>query len=521
MAKVYYHKFLAVLAVLGVLVGLAGRCLILGISFEYDEIFTAISANPAVSFPYIWTHYLMVDVHPPLYNFLLWVYNHVVPYGPEWVLRWPSWIFSVTALFLSWKLFPRYLGKTAQWLFVLLLSCNFYMLLYAQHARVYSWLVCLSVPFTFLYLQIARRSFKGRSVPREWWIWYGVFAVLLCWSHYFGALLYGLFSVVLFVLAWKYKRPLRVFTLVPLLVLICFLPWLVPNLLYNLSEHRFTGNWWGNQTPLSWHLVRLWVEFFFTSLKAFYVLIGIGVLGIIYSILRMRKTGVWPYRREIVLLFVPMAAAGIFVLAVSFKIFWLLWRYFMPFVPSLYLLVALVIAPICKRYKEMFLVFLCFVGLSYQFFLKARPFFWQDHFFPARAAMEIYKGAFPEKDLYVVALEAFPPQSMTPMYAFYPQTYFGMKQSVYELFHLPQQEREELLAQRAQALLWMPNCYPLKIDRLAQSWQRSVHIFGNFKNTCFLLVADDLEQPIDRVQLADYAYRFNKYMQLRTRVPNN
>ena len=56
MAKVYYHKFLAVLAVLGVLVGLAGRCLILGISFEYDEIFTAISANPAVSFPYIWTH---------------------------------------------------------------------------------------------------------------------------------------------------------------------------------------------------------------------------------------------------------------------------------------------------------------------------------------------------------------------------------------------------------------------------------------------------------------------------------
>ncbi len=506
------RKVFPMLASLAVLTGLVCRCLILGISFEYDEIFTAVSSNPALSFPYIWTHYLMVDVHPPLYNFLIWLYNHAVTYGPEWMLRWPSWIFNVTAVFLGWQLFPRYLGKTARWLFVLLLSCNFYMLLYAQHARAYSWLVCLAVPFTFLYLQIARCNYKQRPVPREWWIWYGVFAVLLCWSHYFGAFLYGLFSLVLLVSAWRYKRPLRWFIGVPAVVMVCFLPWIVPNFLYNVSQQRFAGNWWGNQTEISWHLAKLWVEFFFTSFKSFYIISALGILGAGYSAWRMRRSRVWPYGREICLLWLPMTVAGLVVVGISFKIFWLLWRYFMPFLPSLYLWVALVLAPLCKRYKVMLLVFLCFVGMSYYTFIKARKPFVEDVFFPARGAMEIYKDAFSDKDLYVAALEAFPVQSVQAMYAFYPHIYFHNKRKVYELFSMDSAQREELLKNQQQALLWMPKCNTDKLNRLTQRWGREVRVFAKYYDTCFIMAAESDSRGVNEGRLLEYQYRFRHYM---------
>ena len=186
-------KIWIALGTLGILVGIVCRAVLLNISFEYDEIFTAITSNPALPFSYSWKHYLLADVHPPLHNMILWLYNHVVPYGPEWILRFPSFILSLMGLFLAWRLFPRYLGRTTRWLFVLLLSCNFYLLLYAQHARAYSLMLCVAIVLTFLYLHIAQCLHFKKAVPAEWWVWYGICSLLLCWSHYFGALLFGLF----------------------------------------------------------------------------------------------------------------------------------------------------------------------------------------------------------------------------------------------------------------------------------------------------------------------------------------
>lgn len=516
MIQLTMKKIFVWLSAVGVAIGIACRFIIFNISFEYDEIFTAVTSNPAVPFSYIWKNYLLVDVHPPLHNILLWVYNHWVPYGPEWALRWPSLILSVTSLFLAWKLFPRYLGKTARWIFVLLLSCNFYLLLYAQHARAYSLLICLAVVLTYLYLQIARCLCHKHTVSREIWVWYGICSLLLCWSHYFGALLFGLFSVILFFIAWNHKQPLRYCIAVPLLVLAGFLPWLIPNLLENLSQHRFSGNWWGNQA-LSWHLVKLWVEFFFSSVKAFYVLLSIGALGIIYTWYRQRKLKVWLFSREIILVFLPMAAAGLFALAMSVKIFWLLWRYFIPFVPCLYLFVTLIIAPVCKRYRVIGLAFLCFVALSFQAFIRMRNFFQEGIAFPVRSAMEIYKQGFADKALYTVALEAFPPNSMQPMYAFYPQIYFGVKQPVYELFHMNPTQRDQLLEQADQALLWMPNCDPKKMKKLAQTFQRNISIFARFSNVCFLLPAQQDRRTFNENQRSEYLHRFEKARHMLTR----
>ena len=504
-------KLLFILGLLGILAGLVCRAILLNISFEYDEIFTAVTANPTLPLSYIWNHYLMVDVHPPLHNLLLWIYNHGVPYGPEWILRLPSLILSFLGLFLAWKLFPRRLLHITRWIFVLLLSCNFYLLLYAQHARAYSLILCLAIGLTFLYVNMTHYIRHKKIIPTKWWIWYAICSLLLCWSHYFGTLLFGLFSVILFVYAWKNKQPLKFFIAVPLLVLIAFLPWLIPNMLQNLSQHRFAGNWWGNSRVMEWHLVILWIEFFFSSLKAFYVLTGIGIFGLIYSFVRFRHRKIWPFNRTILFIFIPMAAAGTFALLVSLKIFWLLWRYFIPFVPCLYLFVALIIAPLCKRYRTAALVFLCFVGLSFQTFVRLYPHFHNGRFFPARAAMEVYQEAFADKELYVVALEAFPVESMQPMYSFYPNHYLHVEQPVYELFHMNPAQRDKLLAREGKFIMWMPNCDPKKMQRLAQTFQRNMSIFAHFYSTCFIIPAGSDHRTVNPLLQTEYNTRMQQY----------
>jgi hypothetical protein len=502
-------KIWIALGTLGILVGIVCRAVLLNISFEYDEIFTAITSNPALPFSYSWKHYLLADVHPPLHNMILWLYNHVVPYGPEWILRFPSFILSLMGLFLAWRLFPRYLGRTARWLFVLLLSCNFYLLLYAQHARAYSLMLCVAIVLTFLYLHIAQCLHFKKAVPAEWWVWYGICSLLLCWSHYFGALLFGLFSVILFIYAWKNKQPLRMFILIPSVVFVCFLPWIVPNLLQNLSQHRFAGNWWANR-PLTWDLVWLWIEFFFSSRKAFYVLVALAAGSVFYSALRLKRRP-WPYSRELLLLFIPMAAAGTFALVMSLKIFWLLWRYFIPFVPCLYLFVALILVPLIKRYRVLGLVFLCFVGMSFYAFTKYYRYFQDGRIFTARESMRAYQGAFADKDLYVVALEAFPVPSMQPMYAFYPNHYFHGNKEVYEVFHMDPSQREELMEREGEFVMWMPNCDPGKMQRLVQTFQRNMRIFIHLYNTCFILPAGHDRRTINASILQEYNQRYENY----------
>ncbi len=498
-------RIILVCSLLGLVAGLFFRFFLIHISFEYDELFTAVTSNPMVAFPQLWTTYLMIDVHPPLHNFILWLWNHVMPYGPEWSLRLPSLILALGALVQAWVLFPRYLGKTARWLFLLLLSANFYLILYAQHARAYSLIVCAAVPFTFLYIKLARRLIKHCPIATKYWCLYGALAAILCWSHYFGALCFGLFSMMLGCLAWYHKRPLKPLIYTSGLVLGCFLPWMIPNLIENLGQHRFGGNWWGNR-ELEWSLVNLWIEFFFSSLKGFWALLAAVLAGTFVGWRLYRKQRTWPYGVELALLIIPMMCAGVFALVMSVKIFWLIWRYFMPFVPSLYLTTALLMAPLLHKYKGAFLLVVIFLFFSFKTTWQLSQLLRKGVFFPVRTAMELYKEAFPDKELFVIAMEAFPPVSMTPMYGFYPHYYFKMDNPVTEIFQLPNPQLQAILDRQQDGVFWMPNCSPQKMERIMLRTGREAKIFARHENTCYLLFSDG--KGIDSKQATAYVERF-------------
>ena len=496
--RYFCQKILHWICAACILTGIAARFLFLDISYEYDELFTAVTSNPALSFGWVWTNWLMPDVHPPLHNFLLYIYNHFVSYGPEIWLRLPSVLFGLGALAYAWLAFPKRFGKTVRLVFMGLLSCQMYGIFYAQHARAYALMLLLSVPLTFLFLNMSHATAKGKDISRRQWAAYAVLSLLLCWSHYFGALLFGAFSVLLLAQAVIYKRCIGVFLLVPAAVFVLFLPWLLPNLWANISLQRFDGAWWANEISNQSILPGLTI-FFFSSFGGYVLLMGLVVTGLLLALRAYKRTGHFARGREILLLLSAFAIGILVVAVLNFKIYLFFGRYFMPFIPCVYLSFALITAPLVRRYilgmalLDAFLLnslFLCFVLYIVTHFTG---------FVSARISVQAYKDMAPDKELFVVAMEAFPPSSMNAMYAFYPNQVFKMGTTVTELYNIEPALREAALARRDKAVIWMPNCTAAKLGRLSQEWGRAIGVAGKAGTSCFLELTDKgvLTPPAD------------------------
>lgn len=483
------RKFLWFLCAVCILAGIAARFLFLDISYEYDEIFTAVSSNPSLSFSWILTNWLLPDVHPPLHNFLLYIYNHFVPYGPEIWLRLPSVIFGFAALGWAWFGFPMRFGKTARGLFFAMMSCQMYGVFYTQYARAYALVLFLSVPLTFLFLNISHAVIKNHKITLRQWLAYGVLSLLLCWSHYFGALLFGVFSVLLFAEAFLYKRRLMPFIAVPALVFVLFLPWLGPNLWENIFLQRFNGTWWAGKVPPI-HIMPELIVFFFSSFWSHFILMILLLAGLWVGMKQYRRNNCFAYGRDIVLLtFVLLFALGIVGL-LYIKIYLFFGRYFMPFVPSVYLLCVLIMAPVIRRYIGALALFVAAMAINLGMIGVMFGVMHFTGFLSARPSAQMYRTLWPDKELFVIALEAFPPTSMNAMYGFYPNEVWHMNARVTELYHLDEAAREKELAEREKAVILMPNCTSSRLNRLSKEWERAIAVEMQEGNSCFLKLTD-------------------------------
>ncbi len=462
------------------------RFTLYSVSFEYDEIFTAITTDPARQLSWIWSHWLVPDVHPPLYNVLLWVYNHFAPYGPELWLRLPSMFFGVGALVCGWLMFPPRFGKTARLIFVAMLACNQYMILYAQHARAYSLMLLLSIPLTFWFLDISRQIWHKKQISSKLWGKYAIFAFLLMWTHYFGALLAGIFYILLFLQAWYYKQNLKMFIWLPVITGALFLPWIVPNLLAQLQIDRFLGdNWWANRDS-SWYMIISSLHFFFfSSFEIVLMVLVVGASGIM--IIRRHKKGFHcPFKREMLLLgivvFAVLALAGL----ISLKIFFFIGRYFTEILPALYLLLSLLIARFVHMnnlYRLLLLV--AFITALHSFSLQLKV-LRRPTTFPARLVSELYRDFYRGREVMVIAIESFPPSAMADLYGYYINKIYKLNVPVTELVHLSQQEREKAFARMDKAFICMPKCQEWKLKQISENWHKEVHLRGIVGSSCLI-----------------------------------
>lgn len=462
------------------------RFVLFDMAYEYDELFTAITADPSLSLKWIYLNWLIVDVHPPLYNILMWCYTHFCSYGPELWLRLPSLIFGMGALFCSWYFFPKHFGKSSRLLFTAWIGCNTYMILYSQQARSYSLVLLLSVCLTFCFLNMVRTIFQKKPISLGQWGIFAGLALMLEWCHYFGTLLVGVFCAFLFVFALKNKQKLKFFIMIPLGLGIACLPWLIPNFLMQLKFQRLGGNWWANTYSLS-DAPAVFLRIFFYS---FWGKCWGGILffvGLIGRILRYKRTGSWgPYFREITVLGGVLAVVFCVTFAISFKTYMFVGRYFTVVLPAGYLLLILLWKPLYDKYLLMKLACVVVLSLELLSFVSLYKVLKEPNVISSRIVSQFYRDYLKNREIMVVAMEAFPPSAMPAMYGFYVNKVYGLNVRITELFSLSEQERDKYLKKQDKAFVYMPNCSEEKLYSISRLWNRQVEIYMRLGETCIL-----------------------------------
>jgi mannosyltransferase len=200
-------------------IGLALRLAFLGRqSLWYDEAFSLAVAR--ADWPVFWAALLSDGVHPPGYYFLLRA--SLVLFGSsEFALRFPSALAGTLGIALIYQL-GRALGNR-RWGLVagMLLALNPFALWYAQEARMYSFLLCLTIGGGYAFWKLVTHPTLGR------WLWLALISALSFCVHYF-AFVFSLAQFVYLVVRLRQThRVLRWWVAAQVAAFLPFIPWAI------------------------------------------------------------------------------------------------------------------------------------------------------------------------------------------------------------------------------------------------------------------------------------------------------
>lgn len=156
-------------------------------SFWLDEIFSVVAASESVS--NMFTRWILIDVHPPLYQLLLNIWVHLLGTG-EFAVRSLSVLSALAVVCLAVRLASSRRELTG---FVLMLLVMPWFCYNAQEARSY----ILVYLFAFMAL-------LGQLTARQGLVLISL--VLMSWTHYFGLFLAMSLLFVQVVMRWRLTR---------------------------------------------------------------------------------------------------------------------------------------------------------------------------------------------------------------------------------------------------------------------------------------------------------------------------
>ena len=149
-------------------------------SIWFDEAFSAYIIR--FNFFEIW-QFTAVDVHPPLYYWLLKLWSLLFG-ATDIALRSMSVFFAGIAIVFGYLLLHRTFGRKVARYGLLALILSPILVRYSQEMRMYTMVLAIALAATYV-LQLAAES--GR---RKLWVIYGVLVSLGMWTHYFAAIVW-------------------------------------------------------------------------------------------------------------------------------------------------------------------------------------------------------------------------------------------------------------------------------------------------------------------------------------------
>lgn len=378
---------------------------------SHDELYSAATASPHLSFGFIWKEMLLRDVNLPLFNVLLFGWNRVFPFTPGWMRLFPA-VTGALAVAAAWFLAPAYWSRLKKYIFFTLMSGSFILVAYGRILRTYSLSILFATVFSLLALRFIYQFEQGKNPPVTHWILFFSAGLLGAYSHYFCSALFFITALVTFLYACFYKEGRAWAFWGTAATFFLWSPWLLHTLLMMGSPG---GSWWF-QTPFFKATFDIFV-FLFGPQTLFVALLYGSVLAVV-SIVFTHKKKLLKQADFVLPLAQILLLLGV-VAVVSLKFNLWLERYFLPIMVSLLLLFAEFLEHLRKQHWVLLALWPLLLGAWVRFFGTLEYLTWPEYTGLHEAFVWLTQTEKADKLLVDLAKTGYPRAALWEMFSFY------------------------------------------------------------------------------------------------------
>lgn len=245
-------------------------------SYWVDELFTTTISNPSNSLSTVY-NMTVNDVHPPLYQTLLWAWYHLFGFN-EYAGRALSATIGVLGVYAVYLLGKEFFNKEVGLYASVIASMNYFLIFYSQETRSYSLLFLLST-MSYVYLM---KNFTDYS--KKNFTLYLLFTVALVYTHYFGFFLVvtQVFVFIYYFIKEKRKHLAILALITAVTIIIALLP-----LMDHLLSHEGKKSFWIKK-PSEWFMIDYMKAYVKNQyLEGIFVLFGI--ISMMYLLAKKEK----------------------------------------------------------------------------------------------------------------------------------------------------------------------------------------------------------------------------------------
>ena len=206
--------------------------------FWADECFSLLTAQGLDQ--YIDNTLNDAGAHPPLYNFMLWVFCNIFGYNPVTyqILSFIPWIIIVL---LGVTVIKEKFGVVTSFSFILFCTFLDTSRVYITEVRSYEWdALLILLCYLFCY-----KIFCDHK-PRDYYL-FAIFSIISAYLHYYCIFAVFFFYMILLIEAIVHKKEMlrKILSLI-IVSLICYLPWIV---IAFQAIRDLTENFWQTSVP--------------------------------------------------------------------------------------------------------------------------------------------------------------------------------------------------------------------------------------------------------------------------------
>ena len=383
--------------------------------FQYDELYSAITASPALSLGFVWKHILLHDVNLPLYNVLLWSWNRFVPFSPVGMHLFSA-LLGAAALGMAWILAPAYWTKLKKWIYVSLLACSFILVTYGAVVRTYSLSVLLTVVFSLLALRIIDKLSNRVNPSGNLWLAFLGAGLLGSYSHYFCSGLFFITALVVFLYACYYKTGRAWSFWGTAVVFFLWGVWAARSVLLVVSPSGGGSVSWWFVTPVAKATFDAF-QFLFGSLALAFIIVFILTVALVLWVLTYKTEAL--KHADIVLPIAQIVLLISVVALVSLRANLWLERYFLPLLPALFMLLAGLFNYLYKNAKVLLVLWPVLLFHWVQIYWL-QDYVWWPEYNGLRDAFTYLTQARQTDTVFVdTARTGYPQAALGPMFAYY------------------------------------------------------------------------------------------------------